>query len=365
MRLNLLKSESRFIVSPDRPDAPLKSPPLFFGDETPVQLCVFDKASDGSLYAVDVSSYEVTLLVGPPNTRPTLGFWQLTTTLGTSPQIASRASKEDVETALGSAFGPVTVEGSEGSYIVTVDAVGIWVLPTATFQGNTLSDVLVFEITPGTAETSAQYRVEVLEVAPARIIPASWAVGNTTPASTITLVSGKLWQLTLDPAINGGFFTITVDGTETGFISALTGSYDIQIALCAAGKAAVVQPNGIGGFFILFVNTVAACTVGGSTVILPFLDAVLDLTGTGIRELLDGLQFAPVKVSVQLVADGETITAASGDFMLQMPINQPATIEIDSPQMAGLSFAISNDQAYMHVYQNGTLLYDIPLNAPA
>lgn len=365
MRLNLLQSENRFIVSPDRPDSPLKFAPLMFGDIRTVQLCVFDKAQNGSLYAVDVDSYEITLLVGPPNTRPSLGFWQLETATGTSPQIASRATKEEVATALGSAFGPVTVEGGEGSYIVTVDAVGIWALPTATFQGNTLSDVLVFQITPGTAETSAQYRIEVLEVAPARVIPADWAAGSTTPTNTLTLVSGRLWQLTLDPEAYGGFFTITVDGVTTAFISVLTGSLDIQIALCNAGRTAVVQPNGVGGFFILFLNTVAVASVGGNTVILPFQEGVLDLTSTGIRELLDGLQFAPVKLAVKLVKDGETVTAAIGDFMLQMPINQPATIEIDAPQMAGLTFAISDDQAYMHVYQNGTWLYDIPLNTPS
>lgn len=365
MKLNALFGESRFIVGPGQVDAPLFLPPLEFGNVLPIELRAWRKASDGSLYAQDLADYQISLLLGKANSRPTLGFWQLTTTAGTSLSIASRATAEEVQTALqGGAFTACTVEGGNGSYIVALDSGGVWALPTATFQGNTLSNVLVFQISPGTAGTPAQYRIEVLEVAPARTIPANWSAGSTTPANTFTLVSGKLWQLVLDPAVDNGFFTLTVDGDTTGFIDYASGSYGISVELAAASHGATVSPNGTGGYWVLFEDTVTTATVGGNLVILPFSEGNFDLTSSGVRELLDGMQFNDVKLTVILVKDGQTETVATADVMLTMPVNQPATITIDAPQMAGLTFAISDDEAYLEVYQNGDLIGTVALSAP-
>lgn len=365
MKLNALFGESRFIVGPGQADAPLFLPPLEFGNVLPMELRAWKKAADGTLYAVDLADYQISLLLGKANSRPTLGFWQLTTTAGTSLSMASRATAEEVQTALqGGAFTACTVEGGNGSYIVTLDSGGVWTLPTATFQGNTLSNVLVFEITPGTTETPAQYRIEVLEVAPARTVPANWTAGSTTPVSTFTQISGTLWQLVLDPAVDNGFFTLVVDGDETEFIDFAGGAYSISVALAAANKSATVNPNGTGGYWVKFEDTVALASVGGNLVILPFSEGNLDLTGSGVRELLDGLQFNDVNLTVLLVKDGQTETVASAMVMLTMPINQPATITIDAPQMAGLTFAISTDESYLEVYQNGELIGTVPLNAP-
>lgn len=365
MNLNALFEENRFIVGPSRLDSPLQLSPLEFGNVLPVELRAWKKANNGDVYAVDLSSYQISLLVGPPNVRPRLGFWTITTTEGTSTAIASRASAEEVALALAHAFGAVTVTGANGSYVVTLDAVGVWALPTASFEGNTLSNVLVFQITPGTADTYAQYRIEVLEVAPARIVPADWDAGDTTPANTFTQTSGRLWSLVLDSRADNGFFTLTVDGVVTDPINYNSGAYGIQLALSAAGKPAQVVSNGTGGFWVSFSQNVVAASAGGNLVILPYSEGSLDLTSTGIRELLEGAQWAPVKLSVVLVKDGQTETVASANVMLVMPINQPATITIDAPQMAGLTFSISDDQAYMHVYLNGEWQYDVALNAPA
>jgi len=364
MKLNALFGESRFIVGPGQPDAPLCLPPLEFGNVLPMELRAWRKGMDGALAAVDLSDYQITLLVGKPNSRPTLGFWRLATTFGTSPAIPARGTAEDVQAALAYAFTSCTVTGGNGSYIVTLAQPGIWALPTATFQGNTLSNCLVFEITPGTADTPAQYRVEILEVAPARIVPASWTAGDTTPANTFAEVSGNLWSLVLSPIVDNGFFTLTVDGEETDFIDFAGGAYAISVALAAADKAATVIPNGTGGYWVNFAEEVTAASVGGNLVILPWSSSSLDLTSTGLRELLDGLQFTDVKLTVILVKDGQTETVATADAMLTMPVNQPATITIDAPQMAGLTFAISEDGAYMLVYQNGVLIAETPLVAP-
>jgi hypothetical protein len=353
MNLDILIPQQRFIVSPGRVDAPLKMPALLFGDTIPVTLRGWDYAANGELKAVDLSTYDITLLVGPPNVRPELGFWQVTTTAGTSKAIPSRASNEEVKTALADCFGPVNVRGGYGSYIVTLEQAGIWVLPTATFRGNTLTGVLVFQITPGTATTPAQYRIEVLEVAPARVVPANWSAGNTTTVNSVTQVSGRLWQLTLDPLVDAGFFTLTVDGQTTQFLAFNAAAYQIEVALSAAGKPATVMPNGIGGFFISFQTDVTAASVGGHLRILPFMQSALGLTSSGLRELLDGLQFTPVKLSMLLTKDGKTETVAMADVILQMPINQPAVISIDAPEMAGITFAFSDDMSYMEVYQDG------------
>lgn len=364
MKLDALISEGRFIVGPGRQDAPLALPPLEFGNVQPIELRGWERSQTGDLVAVDLSSYQITLQVGQPNTRPALGFWQLTTSEGVSEPIASRASANDVTDALQNAFGACLVEGGGGSYIVTLVQPGVWLLPSATFQGNTLSNVLVFQISPGTVSTPAQYRIEVLEVAPARIVPANWSADDTTPVNSFAQVSGKLWLLTLSALADNGFFTLVVDGVETDFINFNGNAYSVAVALAAVGKPAEVFPNNEGGYWVKFITAPIACSVGGNLVILPFSQGNLDLTSTGIRELLDGLQFTGVKLTVLLVKDGQTVTAASADVMLQMPINQPATITIDAPLMAGLTFAISDDQAYLQVYQNGIHVGDVALNAP-
>lgn len=364
MKLNALINENRFIVSPGRPDAPLDLPALEFGNVRPIELRGWERTASGEYVAVDLSSYDISLLVGKPNTRPTLGFWTLTTTVGTSWWMSSMDTALEVCVALRKVFGPCFVQGGNGSYIVTLIQPGVWALPTAAFQGNTLSNVLVFQITPGTVKTPAQYRIEVLEVAPARIIPAGWAAGNTVSVNTFTQVSGALWTLTLSPFVDNGFFSLTIDGVTTAFISFNDEAYGIMVALYSAGKPATVIPNGTGGYSINFATAPAVCAVNSNLVILPWSSGNLDLTGSGVRELLDGEQFTSVKLAVTLSKNGTVTTVASADVMLTMGVNQPAVITIDAPQMAGLTFAISDDQAYLLVYKNGTLIGEVALNAP-
>lgn len=322
MKLNALLGQNRFIVGQGRRDAPLLLPPLEFGNVVPVELRAWVESASGALVTVDLSAYQITLLVGKPNSRPALGFWQLTTVYGASRAIASRASVEAVAVALGDTFGPVSVEGGGGSYLVTLVAVGVWALPTATFEGNTISAVTITEVTPGTVDTPAQYRVEVLEEGPGRIVPDDWDTGNTTPVNTFTQTSGRLWSLVLDTRVDNGFFTLTVDGVTTDFVSFGVGSYGVELALAVIGKPASVLPDERGGYWVKFAENVAAASVGGNLVILPYQTGNLDLTSTGVRELLDGLQFTSVKLVVLLAKEGENVTVAS-DVMLLMPVNQP------------------------------------------
>lgn len=364
MKLNALIGQSRFIVGPNRRDVPLLLPPIEFGNVLPIELRAWTETANGEFVAEDLSTYQISLLLGKPNSRAALGFWQLTTTVGTSKPIKSRATAQEVQSAMTGALSPCIVEGGEGSYIVTLIQPGVWALPSASFQGNTLSNVLVFQITPGTTQTPAQYRIEVLEVAPARIVPANWTTGNTTPVNAFTQTSGRLWSLALSPDVDNGFFNLTIDGVTTDLISFNGGAYNIAVALSAAGKPAQVAPDNLGRYWVNFSQNVTVASTGGNLVILPFSQGNLDLTSTGVRELLDGLQFADVKLSVILVKDGTTITCASADVMLTMPVNQPATITIDAPLMAGLTFAVSDDQTILHVYQNGILIGDCPLQAP-
>lgn len=322
MNLDLLNGENRFIISPDRPESPLAFPPLEFGSVIPVKLRVFEKGLSG-LVAVDPSTYSVKLLVGTPNIRPTLGFWWISTTSGTSAVLNSRATKEDVAGALALAFGPVTVDGADGSYIVTVNAPGVWETPVSSFDGVTISSVPVFENTPGTATTSAQYRIEVLEVAPAGISTENWTAGNTSPESSFTQIQGRLWQLTIGRCADAGFFTLTIDGDTTEFISIFAGAYQIEMVLSVAGKPAQVQPDGVGGFYVMFSVDVALASIGGHVVAFPSVEGSLDLTSPGVRELLDGKQFTPVALTVVLSKNGQS-DSFSTNLILQMPINQSA-----------------------------------------
>lgn len=367
LQLNVLEGQGRFIVNSSRQDAPLNFPPLFFGDSIPVELRSFRKSVSGELVAVDLTDYEITLSVGPSNVRPELGFWQLTTITGTSMPIASRASANDVQEALVWAFGPglASVSGSQGSYVITLSQPGIWTLPTVSFQGNTLSGVILTQITPGTTTTPAQYRVEVLEVAPARIIPADWSPGDQTPVNNFTQVSGRLWKLEIDWTVSSGFFTLTIDGVTTGFLPYNADAFAVQIALIAIGKTALVQNASYGALYISFGLDVVAASVNSQLDIAPFKSGVLDLNSTGIRELLNGVQFTSVKLAVSLLLGGQVITAASADFILQMPINQPGIVVVDSPTMAGLSLAFSEDGAYLLTYQNGALVGGAPLAGPS
>lgn len=332
MKLNALLDENRFILSPDRPDTAFTLPPLIFGDTEPVTLRGFTRGMNG-LVAVDPASYEVNLVVGTPNARPTLGFWWLTTTAGDSMPIASRASAEDVASALVFAFGPVTVEGDEGEYIVTVTNPGVWATPTPSYTGSSVSGVEVFENTPGTATTSAQYRITVQEAAPASIATDAWSAG-TQPVSTFAQVSGRLWQLNLGTPVDGGFFTLTIDGVTTEFIPVTAGGYQIETVLSVAGKPAQVQSDGVGGFYVMFAEDVTAASVGGHVVAFPYSTGQLALNSPALRELLDGQQFSPVTLSVSF-AEGEQSSTCSANALLQMPIGASVSSQPPTPGVAG------------------------------
>lgn len=361
MRLNILENNGTFIPSLDRADAPFTLPPFFFGDAVPVELYMYRRDNLGNFTAVDLSSYQVSLQLGRANERPTLGFWTLTTTSGTSRPIASRANRFEVQEALKWAFGENTVEGGQGSYIVTLRDAGVWATPTAQFQGATLSDVLVFELSPGTADTPAQYRIEVLEVAPGRIPPDQWAVGSTTINNTLT-GSGDMWTLTIDPKATSGFYKLTVDSANTAFIEYNAGPFEIGNALAKIGHPAKVQRNNLGQFNILFASPVTTFTVdAGNLSADPYITGTMGLATTGLRELLDGVKWSPVELSVKVTKNNQVITVASTGCMLKMPINQPATIDIDTPSNSGITVNVSEDGSYLLVIRDGNILGEVPL----
>lgn len=363
MRLNILEDKGAFIPSLGRADAPFTLPPFFFGDAIPIELFMYRRSSQNSadFVAVDLSSYQVSLQLGKANERPTLGFWTLTTTAGTSRTIASRADKFAVQDALKWAFGENTVEGGEGSYIVTLRDAGVWETPTAQFQGATLSDVLVFELSPGTSTTPAQYRIEVLEVAPGRIPPDEWSAGDTTISNSLT-GSGNLWTLTIDPKATSGFYKLAVNSTSTAFIDFNAGPFEISNALAGISYPCRVQRNSLGQFLILFDSPVTTFAVDpGNLTADPFVKGVMGLSSTGVRELLDGVKWAPVELLVKVSKDNQVITVASVSCMLKMPINQPAVINIDTPSNSGITVNVSEDGSYLLVIRDGNILGEIPL----
>lgn len=366
MRLTVLQSENRIVPSIARTEAPLSLPAFEFGDNLPIELQCYQRSiQNPSLFTlINLSEYDVTLNIGYPNVRALLGFWTITNANGTTEAIPSRADKYTVRDKLKNIFGNLDVEGGQGSYIVTLENPGVWATPTADFQGATLSEVLVFELSPGTATTPAQYRIEVLEVAPARIPSVDWSNGDTAIVNSLT-GSGALWELILDQRIDVGFYTLTVNSFQTARLSSNDGPFEIQNALAMTGHSCRVQRSATGSFMICFDASVSTFTISnGNLRISPFIKGNLDMSSTGIREMLDGVEWCAAELQIKIAQNANIITVASAPIIVKMPINQPATINIDTPSNSGLIFTISPDESYLEIIQAGNVIAEVPLLPP-
>lgn len=366
MRLNILENENTFIASTSRADSPFTLPPMYFGDAVPIELYLYRRSPNDRNYftSVDLSTYDISLELGSSNQTPSLGFWTVTTAQGTSSPIASRATASEVQQVLSNVFRYPTVEGGAGSYVMTLKENGVQPLPTAAFQGNTLSAVLVFEITPGTATTPAQYRFEVLEVAPARVPPIDWADGDTTLNNTV-VGSGKLWTLSIDEKAVFGFFYLTVNGTQTALLEVNAGILDIVLGLTALGHPCKIQRSPSGELLIAFNSDISTLTIGAENLKAdPYQVGRIGLSSTGVRELLDGVKWTTVELSVKISKSADVITVASMPLHLKMPTNQPAVINIDTPSNSGLTISISPDGAYLEIIQDGQIINTVPLLPP-
>lgn len=334
LRLRALLDEGRLIVSDARPDAVVTLPPLVYGDVLPVELSAFRRSQHNRdvFTVVDLTGYDISLAIGPPNARPSLGYWYLTWNTEASPPIPSDATAAQVADLLAQMIGLTTaggviVVGDPADLVISFALPGAQSAATLTFEGATTVTATLTPLTNGDASTPAQWRVQLMEAAPAGIISGAWSSGSTTPASTVS-GSGQIWTLTLDPAATSGFFTLTANGNTTSYLPIYSTPLQIQTALEMINAPAMVMDRKSGGFLIAFAAT-ATLTVSDSTLeIPPTKTAFLNLSTPGVREMLDGASFVPAELTVTLATESEQATAATIAVMIKMPVATPAASTI-------------------------------------
>lgn len=331
LRLRALLDEGRFIVSTDRPDAALKFPPLVYGDVVNVELSAYRRSQGSSsvFSVVDLSGYDISLAIGEVNSRPSLGFWALTFGGDTSGPISAGATAEEVSAIISPltgivGAGGITVTGDPGDWVFSFSLAGVQTAGTVAFEGATTVTASITELTPGTATTPAQWRVQLMESAPAGIVSDAWASGSTTPASTVTTGSGTVWRLNLDPAATTGYYTLTTNSRTTGYLPLSASTLDIKTALELIAAPCQVIPSSTGGVIIAFSTSTTLTIDDALLTIPPTKTALLNLSTPGIREMLDGLSFAPAELTVTLADGSSQTTSATVPVVLKMPVATPA-----------------------------------------
>jgi hypothetical protein len=334
LRLRALLDEGRFIFSDSRPDAVVTLPPLVYGDVVPVELSAYRRSQHdrSALYAVDLTGYDIRLAVGPPNARPSLGYWYLTWNAAVSMPIPADATAAQVLALLSfmtplTTAGGVTVTGDPGDLVISFKLPGEQSAATVTFEGATTVTATLTALSNGDTSTPAQWRVQLMESAPAGITPDAWTSGSTTPASAVS-GSGQIWSLVLDPAATSGFFTLTANGTTTAYLSLFSTTLQIQTALEMINAPCLVMDRKTGGLLIAFSASTTLTIHDSQLQIVPTKTAFLNLSTPGIRELLDGASFIPAELTVTLSDESQQVTSAIMAVMLKMPVATPAASTI-------------------------------------
>lgn len=330
LRLCALLDEGRFIPSPARPDSVVKLPPLVYGDVLPVELTAYRRSlADSSVFqAVDLTGYDISLSVGKANSRPVLGFWALTFNGDTSPPISAMATAAEVSAIISPmtgivGAGGITVTGDPGDWIFSFSLAGEQTVATIGFQGSTTVTGQITEETSGTETTPAQWRVQLMESAPAGIVPDAWTSGSTTPASTVT-GADEVWRVNLDPAAVGGFFRLTANTGTTGYLPLSASPLEIKTALELVSAPCQVIPSAIGGVIIAFASAKTLTIDDSLLIIPPSKTAFLNLSTPGIREMLNGLTFTPVELSLTIADGSSQVTSAIIGATVKMPVSAPS-----------------------------------------
>ncbi len=320
--LRIVLSENRFITDISTPDAPLQIPPFTFGDVLPIKLEGYQRSlSDASQFSsVDLHSLNVSLFIGSPNQRPSIGLWTIDFGSGVLPALHAQAKFYEVQNVVGVAY---IVEGTPGDFIITAIANGVKADPTVAYEGSLDVEATLTVINAGTSSTPASWRVELIESAPA--VCEDWTAGSVTPTSTITNPVSKIFWVTLDPDARGGFFTLTCGGAPTGPLSLFISPTDLQYALRftgTGGNGAQVQRHPNGGFLITLYSGSTTLTLSDTLLVIPAnITGQMDLAGDGVRALLDGAKFVGLSI-VARISDGggNLVSEAIAPIILQMPV---------------------------------------------
>jgi len=320
--LRILMTEGRFIVHPLTPDSPVKLPPLFAGDVVPVRLMGYERSNlDGSkLLAVNMIDLNTLLSLGDPGRKPDVGFWNLTFDGVTSSAIQAGWGAGDVQTALNVSTGiGAIVTGTPCDFILTRTGLGMKTAPVVAYFGEINATVNVAVINEGDAETPAQWRVTIL--ADSVAFTSNWSAGSTTASSTVDTLGSGVFQVNLDANAETGYFVLVVNGISTDPISIFASVAEVQNAIAATGSLAiraVVTPAQQNGFIVaLPASPTPTLTINSSLMqIPPSLIGSLDLTGAGVTEILDGVAFETVDMTVQT---NGMWTSASAPVIVKTP----------------------------------------------
>lgn len=299
LSLHALFDTGQFVATPLQPDSPFRSAALVYGDTVPVRLFGWRQLLPGAaLTAMDLSPYYVELTLGQSFERPTTGFWNIDFGDGVSSPIPTSYEAAQVQTLLGTMF--VTVTGSPGDYLLTAVGTGEKEVPVVTFSGDLSVTVKVTTIFAGDLVTPAQWRVELLEAAPAKISFDEWTTGSTVAECTAENLGGGVHRVTIDKLAFSGFFRLTLGGTQTTQVIPVGASpADVMAALRVQplGENAVVKPDIKGTYLIVLASSATTLSVDGSLLEVPSsLIGTLDLTTPGVRELL--VNGNPVRVNL-------------------------------------------------------------------
>lgn len=323
--LLIVLNEGRFIVDTSTPDVPLQIPVFTFGDKVPIKLegCVRLSSDASQFDSVDLSDFDVELSLGIENQRPSLGFFTIAFGATVSEAFPVKADAFTVEAGLGG----YTVTGSPGNLVVSAIENGAQSEPTVDFTGDTEVEAVVTEITPGSATTLASWRIELREEASAKCV--DWDEGSTTPVSTCVSVTTKLFRLQLDGNARSGFFFLLCQGTATDLLQLFVSPSEIENNIRAtgvAGNGATVLRHPDGGFLIKLYDGATTLTVNDTALVIPAnITGQLDLTGEGVRNLIDGNGYVGVLLTVRITDDDNNVVSeATAPVVLQLPIERSA-----------------------------------------
>jgi hypothetical protein len=327
-------------------DAAGSSFPLTYtrNDSVTLRVRLMDRTITGDYVDSTANPVTITAAVGPVQGYPVRGFFQLSTTTGTSAQIAYNAATSAVASAVSAVAGNVTVEawGSGGS---------AWLVTAATantalsFSGVTVSLFPASQIRVSTlqAPASGVTAAQVVELCRTAAVSTSvFSTASTANVVTLSLLQdgsttrNETYRLLIGSDAVGGFYSLSFDGNTSAAVSLGASSSQLQTALQAvsglSGKVSVSELDGGGGHMISFVGTLGLTNITtallldiGGVQFATFRTGTLTMTGLNLEQLFidAGANTATAMLEVQVQADGTPGTFIQQEITLRRDLVLP------------------------------------------
>lgn len=305
-------------------------PTLTRNDTINVRLRLMERDATGVARDVDSTGTTFTFAIGSLDSAPVAGSFKLSTTTGTSGEIAYNAATSAVATAVSAIAGNVTVAtyGSSGS---------AWLITAATansalsFSGVTFSLFpsstvrITTRQTPASGVTAAQ----VLELVRLPAVSAgSFSAAATANVVTLALLqngatspaANEIYKLTIGNDAMGGTYSLAYGDTASSAIAYNATPSQVQTALAAVtgvGTGNVSVATAGASYIITFigdlgsVNVTTALTLNaGGIQYIPFREATVTLSSASLDQVFleaSGANPTPT-LEIQVVQAGSTRT---------------------------------------------------------